>query len=85
MNFKEKFTNKSVYVVPPLAALVNNRSWDAPILFFAALLLWCTQNLISLTTTGLNQHDLFFFKFKFLILAMAKISFNTCFNLKFFW
>ena len=48
MTFKEKCTNKSVYVVPPLAALIKIRSWGAPILFFAA---WCTQNLISLTTT----------------------------------
>ena len=52
MTFKEKCTNKSVYVVPPLAALIKIRSWGAPILFFAA---WCTQNLISLTTTVLNN------------------------------
>ena len=48
MTFKEKCTNKSIYVVPPLAALIKIRSWGAPILFFVA---WCTQNLISLTTT----------------------------------
>ena len=50
MTFKEKSTNKSVYVVPPLAVLIKIRSLGAPILFFAS---WCTQNLISLTTTAL--------------------------------
>ena len=50
MTYKEKCTNKSVYVVPPLAALIKIKSWGAPILFFAAS---CTQNFISLTTTDL--------------------------------
>ena len=56
MTFKEKCTNKKVYVVPPLAALIKIRSWGAPILFFAA---WCTQNLISLATTALTTQKIY--------------------------
>ena len=59
MTFKGKYTNKSVYVVPKLAALIKIGSWGAPILFLAS---WCTQNLISLTTTALDNNKIIFSK-----------------------
>ena len=51
ITLREKCISKSVYVVTLLVALIEIRSWGAPILFFA---FWCTQIFISLMTTALN-------------------------------